>query len=423
LADLATGNLINSVRLEGVTNTGQAAYDLTLGNVSVDNYADAATGAQLSFSYQQVALTTTTSNSDGSPGNAQTFSWDLTRGQPGASISAPTPGTAAGNTAPSNHLDYFLAVDGIDGQSFDRTHPNWFEISNYDFNALMSTTGSPTFSPLTVTLDASGLTGVLDDLAATTSPPIRSVRLEAVTQGANPQAIYDLTLGQVRVNNYEDTSSGDTLSFTYQLVNLTTTAINSNGSRGGSHTFSWDLTTNSPGGSIPTPVPGTTPGELAGPDAQYFLAIDGLNGGVTDVSHRGWFDVSSYDFGALLAANGKPTFSPLTVTLSATGSTGVLADLLEGSTLPPPTAPNHSFPITSVRLEGVTGNDQAVYDLTLGNVTVTSYEDASGVGRLRDHPLGKRGRQAGPASQHCGGAQGARCALDRVGGSGANAVL
>jgi type VI protein secretion system component Hcp len=279
-------------------------------------------------------------------------------------------------------LDYFLAVDGIDGQSFDRTHPNWFEISNYDFSALMSTTGSPTFSPLTVTLDASGLTGVLADLAATTSPPIRSVRLEAITQGANPQAVYDLTLGNVRVSDYEDTSSGDTLSFTYQLVNSTTTAINPDGSRGGSQTFSWNLATNSPGGSIPTPVPGTTPGELAGPDAQYFLAIDGLNGGVTDVSHRGWFDVSSYDFGALLAANGKPTFSPLTVTLSATGSTGVLADLLEGSTLPPPTAPNHSVPITSVRLEGVTGNDQAVYDLTLGNVTVTSYEDASGGDKL-----------------------------------------
>ena len=104
------------------------------------------------------------------------------------------------------------------------------------------------------------LTGLLASLTATTSLPIRSVRLEGVTQGANPQAVYDLTLGQVRVNNYEDTSSGDTLSFTYQLVNLTTTAINSNGSRGGSQTFSWDLTTNTPGGSITTPVPGVGAG-------------------------------------------------------------------------------------------------------------------------------------------------------------------
>jgi hypothetical protein len=100
-----------------------------------------------------------------------------------------------------------------------------------DFSALLSATGSPTFSPLTVTLDASGLTGLLASLAATTSLPIRSVRLEGVTQGGNSQAVYDLTLGQVRVSNYEDTSSGDTLSFTYQQVNLTTTAINPNGSR------------------------------------------------------------------------------------------------------------------------------------------------------------------------------------------------
>jgi type VI protein secretion system component Hcp len=384
LADLANGNPIGSMRLEGVTNTGQAVYDLTLGDVSVNNYADATTGAQLSFSYQQVALTTTSSNSDGSTGNPQTFSWDLTRGQPGVSITAPTPGTAAGNTAPSSNLDYFLAIDGIDGESNDRMHENWFAISNYDFSALMPATGSPTFSPLTVTLHASGLTGLLTHLANTNT--IRSVRLEGVTRGGNDQAVYDLTLGNVRVSDYEDTSGGDTLSFTYQLVNLTTTAINPDGSRGGSQTFSWNLATNSPGGSISTPVPGTTPGELAGPDAQYFLAIDGLNGGVTDVLHRGWFDVSGYDFGAQLTAlsmgGTKPTFSPLTVTLSATGSTGVFADLLEGATLPPPGAPNHSFPITSLRLQGVTNNDQAIYDLTLGNVTVTNYQDASGGDQL-----------------------------------------
>ena len=255
--------------------------------------------------------------SDGSLGNSQTFSWDLTQGKPGASISAPTPSTTAGNTAPNSNLDYFLAVDGIDGQSLNRTHQNWFEISNYDFSALMSTTGSPTFSPLTVTLDASGLTGLLADLP--TSTPIKSVRLEAVTRGTNPQAVYDLTLGNVRVSDYEDTSSGDTLSFTYQQVDLTTTAINPDGSRGGSQTFSWDTLNNVPGTHpVSAPAPGTTTGELAGPDARYFLAIDGINGGATDVNHVGWFDVSSYDFGAQIASLAmglKPTFSPLTVTL------------------------------------------------------------------------------------------------------------
>ena len=65
-----------------------------------------------------------------------------------------------------------------------------------------------------------------------------------------------------------------------------------------------------------------------------FLAIDGLNGGWTDAEHLGWFEVSSYDVSALVAAlAGKATFSPLTVTLAATGLTGVLADLARGTVI------------------------------------------------------------------------------------------
>ncbi|MBV8509872.1 MAG: type VI secretion system tube protein Hcp, partial [Xanthobacteraceae bacterium] len=383
LADLANGRTIKSVRLEGVTSTGQAAYDLTLGNVSVNNYADAATGAQLSFSYQQVALTTTSSNSDGSTGNSQTFSWDLTQDKSGVSISAPTPSTVAGNIAPNN-LDYFLAIDGIDGESTDRNHENWFQVSNYDLGALTSATGLPTFGPLTVTFHSSGLTGLLADLP--TSTLIRSVRLEGVTRGTNAQAVYDLTLGNVRVGDYQDTSSGNTLTFNYQLMDLTTRATNPDGSLGNSQTFSWDRLNNVPLTSpIPAPTPGSTPGEAVGSGLTYFLAIDGLNGGATDVHHAGWFDVSSYDFGAQIAAltpGSKLTFSPLTVTLPTTGSTGVLADLLDGTTLPPPNSPNSSYPIASLRLEGVASNGQAVYDLTLGNVTVTSYDGAAGGDKL-----------------------------------------
>jgi hypothetical protein len=75
----------------------------------------------------------------------------------------------------------------------------------------VSTTGSPTFSPLTITLDGTGLTGLLAALATTNSLPIRSLRLEGVTRGANPQAVYDLTLGNARISDYEDCPSSDNL--------------------------------------------------------------------------------------------------------------------------------------------------------------------------------------------------------------------
>src|SRR5262249_33496512 len=159
---------------------------------------------------------------------------------------------------------------------------------------------------------------------------IPSVRLEGVRVRVDGElAVYDLTLGNVTVSNYEDASGGDKLSLSYQQVSLTTTVPNSNGSPGTPQTISWHLTTNSvPSTSIPAPVLGTRGGNIAPTNLTYFLAINGLNGGSTDVNHQGWFEVSSYDVGALVAAmSGTATFSPLTVTLNATGLTGVLADL------------------------------------------------------------------------------------------------
>src|SRR5262249_25489369 len=136
----------------------------------------------------------------------------------------------------------------------------WFEVSSYDVGTLVAAmAGSATFSPLTVTVTETGLTGVLANLANGTVIP--SVRLEGVRSspsGGTPLAVYDLTLGNVTVSNYDDAPGGATVSLSYQQVALTTTAINGNGSLGNSQTFSWDLTTNSvPSASIPAPVPGT----------------------------------------------------------------------------------------------------------------------------------------------------------------------
>ena len=90
--------------------------------------------------------------------------------------------------------------------------------------------------------------------------------------------------------------------------------------------------------TITVTVTGAAVGNIAPTNLRYFLAIDGLDGGSTDAAHAGWFDVSSYDVGALAAAlAGHATFSPLTVTLPATGLTRVFADLANG-TLPPAVA-------------------------------------------------------------------------------------
>src|SRR5947209_18186688 len=102
---------------------------------------------------------------------------------------------------------------------------------------------------------------------------------------------------------------------------------------------------------------------------QYFLLIDGLTGGSTDARHQGWFDLGSFDFdvsavvaaaGGGGAAAGKAAFAPLLADLNLDPAlAGALSDIALGRT------------IRSLRIEGVNGGGQAVYDLTLTDASLT----------------------------------------------------
>src|SRR5262245_17577429 len=107
-------------------------------------------------------------------------------------------------------------------------------------------------------------------------------------------------------------------------------------------------------------VTGTAAGGVVPADLRYFLTIDGLDNGATGLA------VSSHDIGAPVAAMaGQAAFSPLTVTLPSIGLTGVLADLANRTA------------IRAVRLEGFTAVGELAYDLTLGNVSVSSYAETA----------------------------------------------
>ena len=107
--------------------------------------------------------------------------------------------------------------------------------------------------------------------------------------------------------------------------------------------------------------------------SKYFLVIDGLNGGSVDAQHVGWFDISSFDIdlsNALAAggnAAGATKFGPLLVDLSLDPAlAGALRDIASGQSIP------------SIKIEGVTTNGQAVYDLTLADVTLTQLHEGNG---------------------------------------------
>ena len=282
-------------------------------------------------------------------------------------------GTADGNVAPTN-LQYFLAIDGLDGGSTDPAHAGWFNVSDYAIGPIVAaaTAGHPSFAPLTVILPPTGMTSVLTALAygPAFGDAFKSVELEGVT--ADGTVAYDLLLGDVTLTSLTDTPSGERLTLGYKKVWLTTTAINPDGSPGSSQNFSWNLTlaqTLDGPNAIATPVPSTTGGDVAPTNLKYFLLINGLDGGSTDAAHAGWFDVSDYAIsGIAAAAAGFGTFYPLTVKLPSTGVTGVLAGLVKGSAF--------GTPFQSVELQGVTANGTVAYDLLLGDVTVTEQSDS-----------------------------------------------
>ena len=175
LGDVATGKHIDSIELQGVATDGTTVYDLKLGHVQITKYHDSNSGHDfLSFSYEQVSLTTTPQNSDGSPGTASTFSWNVTTNTNDASI--PSPHIPAGDpTGGGGAQAYYLTIDGIVGNLKAVEHTGAFSIVDYNFDvsALASAAGGgggsaskPTFSPLTVDLDLNaGLSALLGDVA------------------------------------------------------------------------------------------------------------------------------------------------------------------------------------------------------------------------------------------------------------------
>ncbi|HEY1545323.1 MAG TPA: type VI secretion system tube protein Hcp [Xanthobacteraceae bacterium] len=392
LSDAASGKIIKSIELEGVTSDGKTVYDLELSNVVITDLANSgssgeSSGVSLSFDYNQgaISLTTTPRNQDGSLGMPVTVSWDVAKNEADATIAAPVAGT--NDTGGGGTQTYFLTIDGVDGGSAAPGHAGAFAISDYSFdvNAVVNdiadagaggTTGKTTFAPLTVEFKpGSGLTSLLEDAAS--GKVIKSIDLQGVVTpagAAQSETVYDLQLSNVVVTKLASSgASGDggavTLSLDYSqgAISLTTTPLNQDGSPGTPTTVSWDVAENKAGATIAAPIADTT--NTGGGGAQkYFLTIDGVDGGALAVGHTGAFVIDDYSFdvsalvGAALGEAGKATFSPLTVDFTPdSGLTSLLGDAAGGKV------------IKSIELKGVTANGTTVYDLTLGNVVITNF--------------------------------------------------
>jgi type VI protein secretion system component Hcp len=256
---------------------------------------------------------------------------------------------------------YFLALDGVQGDSLNSTYKGWFEVSNFDIDltAAAASAGTAAFSPLTLTLDSnSGLAPLL--ALAATGEHLNGATLVGVTDGVGQPKVYQLDLADVLVANVEHhadaiTEVGPTLTLDYGKIELETFAPDGAGGVVPEGQFGFDLAANADGITVPSADPGGSVAASPQP-IDYFMLIDGLNGGSLDAQHIGWFEIKGVD---LDSATGD--FASLNVIVPA----GVeLSEVMKMVT---------SGGVTGVHIEGFTAGRNAtkVYDLTLADVTVT----------------------------------------------------
>jgi type VI protein secretion system component Hcp len=178
--------------------------------------------------YSKIGLITHAVTDTGMVIPAGSFGFDLSTNiaiDP-TTLPMPTPGlTPAGSAA----AKYFLLIDGVKGDSTEAQHVGWFEIDGFDLDVSSTAAGSTTFSPLMVSMP---LDGILSRLLADIAPGtlISSIKLEGVTAGDRPTAVYDLTLADVLVRQVHDEDGGtDRVAFDYSKIGLITHAVTDTG--------------------------------------------------------------------------------------------------------------------------------------------------------------------------------------------------
>ena len=126
---------------------------------------------------------------------------------------------------------------------------------------------------------------------AATGEHLSGATLVGVTDGAGQAKVYQLDLADVLVTNVEHhadltTEAGPTLTLDYSKIELETFTPDGTGGAVPEGQFGFDLTTNTAGITVPSADPGGS--VAASPEPMdYFMLIDGLNGGSLDKQHIG----------------------------------------------------------------------------------------------------------------------------------------
>lgn len=382
-----------AVQVVGVSGQGkqqQVVYDLRLNDVIVSGVgtvggSETEANQSLSLNYVQIGLTTSAIGADGKTVVTHEFGFDralsqmidpsmLAQPSHDGSISVPVATT------------YFIRIDGVSGDSTAAGYEGWFEVAHYSLGMGVGVSspqlgdraiGVPSISDLNVILDGdSGLADLLTGLAS--AEPLAAVQIHGVTgNGKSAQVVFDMRLNDVIVSNVNAVAADGIpsqlgVSFNFAEFGIATfeqapgnkTQLNS--------AFGWDRLANKSVQFADLSEPDPEKAFRIDDDLTYFLNFEGLTGDSQVDGFEGWFEISSYQFGAGLgvssASGGErttslPSFSEVTLTLD--GNLG-LASLFKNAS---------TYETAQVKIMGVSssGNSRApAFEMVLQDVLISS---------------------------------------------------
>jgi type VI protein secretion system component Hcp len=241
------------LKINGVN--GDATADAFDGSFSVDDIgAQTPSGTPQTFSFDVKDLKTSAAVS------SDIVLSDIVSNDSASSAIASSAGLSAVSAAvlvpASSSLQYFLKIDGVNGDSTVKGFEGWFSIDGFDIG--VQNTASPTgagggagkavFSPLTVDIHSlTGLALLFSDVAK--GEHIKSVELVGA-QTIKDQSIkvYDVTLADALVSSFENDPGPNgvetSLSFNYRQIKLTDQPATKHTIIGNPETFAFDLSEN-----------------------------------------------------------------------------------------------------------------------------------------------------------------------------------
>ena len=154
--------------------------------------------------------------------------------------------------------DYFLKIEGVDGESKDKAHPNEIQLESWSFGASQSGSmamgggggaGKVSMQDFSITKHVDKSSPNLFE-ALITGKHLPEIKLTLRSAGGSQVEYLTLTLKDVVITNYSTGgSSGDdrpmeSVSFNFSQIKMSYVEQDAKGSPGAATEFGWDLKMN-----------------------------------------------------------------------------------------------------------------------------------------------------------------------------------